>query len=71
MQEYQQRVVDEKKVLDDKLRALNGFLSGELVTTIRADEQYRMARQAEIMERYSRILGERIKFFEEQDKEGM
>jgi|HubBroStandDraft_5_1064220.scaffolds.fasta_scaffold55141_2 hypothetical protein len=63
MQPYQQRVIDEKAELDEKLTKLTTFLAGSLVATLPAGEQDRLDRQANIMQQYSMILGERIAAF--------
>ena len=65
MQPYQQRVVDEKSQLDDKLTALKAFWDNPLFATLPDDEKQRLERQSVVMEEYSNILGERIANFKE------
>jgi hypothetical protein len=60
---HQQRVIDEKSELDEKLSKLTTFTEGETFTTIPSDEQARLLRQLTIMEDYSGVLGERIAAF--------
>jgi hypothetical protein len=64
MEEWQQRTVDEKTALDEKLAKLNKFIEddpkfGDL-PVIQADL---MTDQAMIMNQYSDILGKRIAYF--------
>lgn len=64
MAPHQQRVVDEKKELDDKLQKLNTFITSEKFTDlVGGSERYRLIRQADLMKRYSEVLGERIAAF--------
>ena len=67
MQEFQQRVVDEKTELDDKIAKLGSFIDGAGNTSVFGelpeDEQERMVRQRSCMQEYSGILGERIAAF--------
>jgi hypothetical protein len=63
MQAYQQRVVDEKTALDDKLAKLNHFFHAEQFAKLDADEQNRLRRQSGFMGSYSAVLGERIAAF--------
>lgn len=63
MEAYQQRVVDEKAELDEKLTKLDAFMMSERVKTLPADEHDRMTRQANHMRQYSSVLGERIAAF--------
>ena len=62
---HQQRVVDEKRDLDEKLQKLTAFISSESFATIvqDADEHGRLVFQEEIMKDYSAVLGERIAAF--------
>ncbi len=64
MQPHQQRVVDEKKELDDKLTKLHAFFTATpTFESLDSAEQSRLRRQAELMGQYSAILGERIAAF--------
>ena len=62
---HQQRVVDEKRDLDEKLKKLTAFISSEsFATTVQdADERGRLVCQEEIMKDYSAVLAERIAEF--------
>ena len=67
MQPHQQRVIDEKRELDDKISRLVPFLSSDTFKTIPPAEQGRLKRQSRIMQEYADVLGERIgEFTEEQ-----
>ena len=61
MEDYQQRVADEKAELDVKLEKLRTFLAKDV--EIASDELTRLKRQEEVMTEYSKILGERIESF--------
>jgi hypothetical protein len=63
MQPHQQRVVDERAELDDKLSKLAGFFGSDLFVTLPSAEQRRLRSQAEAMRTYSGILAERIAAF--------
>lgn len=63
MQPHQQRVVDERAELDDKLTKLNTFIDGAMFGTLDADERDRLKQQAATMAMYSDILSERIAAF--------
>lgn len=63
MQPHQQRVVDEKDELEEKLTKLNSFIGGTIYDSLSADERNRLSRQAVIMKDYLDILNERINAF--------
>jgi uncharacterized protein YydD (DUF2326 family) len=63
MQPFQQRVVDEKKELDEKIDALESFLQSINFDAVPTAEQMRLKMQHGIMTDYSMILGERIAAF--------
>jgi hypothetical protein len=63
MQPYQQRVVEEKKELDEKIGKLAVFISASPFRSISEEEQLRMKEQIEVMKRYSQILEYRIAAF--------
>ncbi len=60
---HQQRVVDEKRDLDDKREKLGSFKNTELFASLPWQEQERLNTQAHIMTMYSAVLGERIAAF--------
>jgi len=61
MEAYQQRVIDEKNELDERLEKLRSFLSQ--VKCIDDIELYLLKRQKRVMIEYSKILGARIYHF--------
>lgn len=63
MQPHQQRVVDEKTELDEKLEKLSAFFGNPIFTSLPDVEQNRLNRQKVVMKEYSDILGERIAAF--------
>ena len=63
MAPYQQRVVQEKEELDERLAKLKAFVLTEVYRNLPADEQDRLSRQYDAMYGYSLILGERIAAF--------
>ena len=61
---HQQRVVDEKKELDEKANKLVDFISNSpTFETLTHTEQELLKNQQEIMWQYSEILGKRISLF--------
>lgn len=66
MQPHQQRIVDEKKDLSEKLDKLKTFIETSAVFKgLPQDEQGRLNRQFDVMAEYSSILGQRIEAFPE------
>jgi crAss001_48 related protein len=63
MQPHQERVVAEKKELDDKREKLGAFIEGAVFDSLPQPERDRLMRQAVVMTTYSDILGERIAAF--------
>ena len=58
---HQQRVVSEKRELDDKAIALNNFIGfGEAFAALDPAEKERLREQNDVMWKYSEILGARI-----------
>lgn len=64
IQEYQQRVIDEKAALDEKLSKLGAYLNKPHFTSLHYSEQQRMTTQMHLMVSYSAVLGARIAAFE-------
>ena len=60
---HQQRVVDEKEALDDKLSKLNAFTETPLFSGLDEANTMLLLKQLRVMEQYSEILAERIKLF--------
>ncbi|WP_051247252.1 crAss001_48 related protein [Thermomonas fusca] len=63
LQPHQQRVVAEKKELDDKREKLGAFKNTDMFASLPWQEQERLNTQAHIMTMYSAVLGERIAAF--------
>jgi len=65
MKDFQERVIDEKIELDEKLVKLKVFLGGStVVSSLPEEEQARLRIQVLVMTIYSDTLGARIKAFE-------
>ncbi len=60
---YQQRVIDEKAELDDKLSRLKPFFETPVFAGLPDDEKSRLSQQCHHMEQYSSILEQRISAF--------
>ena len=60
---HQQRVLDEKKELDEKSSKLNAFFNTAVFGKLASEEQDRLHRQYELMMQYSAVLSERIAAF--------
>jgi hypothetical protein len=66
MQPHQQRVVDEKNELGEKLDKLKAFIeTNPIFKTLHVAERGRLNRQFDAMAEYSRILSQRIAAFSE------
>lgn len=63
MKPHEQRVVTEKAELDAKINSLIPFLGSDTFHALPFDERSRLKRQAEVMQEYSAIIGERIAAF--------
>ena len=63
MPPHQQRVLDEKKELDEKSGKLNTFFNTATFDKLSSEEQDRLHRQYELMVQYSAVLNERIAAF--------
>jgi hypothetical protein len=63
MKAYQERVVSEKKELDERGDKLDQFILSEKFAALPAAEQELIKRQLGIMGKYSEVLGERIAAF--------
>lgn len=66
MAPHQERVVTEKKSLDEKLFQLKGFLETDVFEDLDSAEQERLRCQVVAMTAYSDILQERIAAFKEE-----
>lgn len=64
MQPHQQRVIDERNELNEKLIALNKFIcTSPIFKKLTGAEKELMREQARVMDEYSDILQERIELF--------
>lgn len=66
MQPHQQRVVEEKTELDEKIMKLGAFVlqRSSVFDKLEIAERIRLMRQLSIMQLYSQVLEERISAFE-------
>ena len=62
-QPYQQRVIDEKHQLDERLEKLKALFNNPVFHSLSIHEQGLMKQQAKHMTRYSLVLQERISGF--------
>jgi hypothetical protein len=63
MQDFQQRVIDERAALVEKIDNLAQFTGAAMFANLPADEKERLYRQLDIMNQYASVLGERIQNF--------
>lgn len=62
---FQQRVVDEKRELDDKIQKLDVFVRNDtMFRSLSTLDQRLLREQLVVMHDYHRILGERIELFQ-------
>lgn len=60
---YQERVLDEKSELDEKLMNLQSFILSDKFMAVDQEEKRRLNRQEQAMTEYSIVLAERIDSF--------
>lgn len=60
---YQQRVIDERDALVDKIDKLGPFIGSPVWEKLPSDEQARLQKQLAIMHQYVEVLIERISNF--------
>lgn len=63
MEDYKQRVIDEKEVLDAKIKALQNFVEGSKISNLTGPEENDLKEQLRVMFIYSTILKRRINRF--------
>ena len=63
LEPFQERVVEEKNELDDKIRKLSSFIGGTIFASLDDQERSRLSIQLQHMNGYSEILGQRIASF--------
>ena len=68
MEAYQQRVVDEKSELDERLSKLVNFSNTDMFAKLSWDEQERMNTQRHLMCALSGVLGTRITAFKNEPR---
>lgn len=61
---HQERVVAEKRDLDEKIEKLNAFVTSAAITQVSLAEARRLRDQLAYMRSYSAVLQERINAFE-------
>lgn len=61
--EWQLRVIEEKRELDEKLEKLRAFFETEPFNTLIGDDQMLLQEQARYMDTYSAVLHSRISRF--------
>jgi hypothetical protein len=66
MEAHQERVIEEKTQLDEKLRAFTLFIHGPIFAGLAEDEQSRLKSQRYFMNGYSETLEQRIAAFTHQ-----
>ena len=64
IQPFQQRVIDERGELEEKIHKLSVFVTGEIFPLLPKDEQERLTVQLSVMALYVTILQHRIENFE-------
>ena len=64
MDAWQERVIEEKNELDEKIRKLSAFLQSANVNLLNSTDRRLLTEQHVFMRYYSYILGERISLFE-------
>ena len=63
MKPHQQRVVDEKQSLDEKISKLISFMESDASSVLSLSEEDDLEEQLEYMEKYSEVLARRISKF--------
>ena len=63
MKPHQQRVVDEKTSLDEKISKLISFMESDASSVLSLSEEDDLEEQLGYMEKYSEVLGRRISKF--------
>ena len=63
MKPHQQRVVDEKSALDEKISKLVAFMDSDASEVLSLTEEDDLEEQLEYMQKYSEVLGHRISKF--------
>lgn len=64
MEPHQERVIDEKRELSERIAKLGAFVQGNTFVSIPSEEQKRLNRQLAYMGLYNTVLAERIEAFD-------
>lgn len=64
MKPHEERVVVEKKELDEKITRLKDFIAGKVFEALPSVDGFLLRQQCWAMERYSKILSQRIARFQ-------
>lgn len=65
MEQHQQRVIQEKVELDEKIEKLSNFLASHRTLEVNSEELWRLHDQCILMRLYSYVLKARISAFKE------
>ena len=63
LQEWQVRVLEEKRELDTRLEKLHAFIRGPSFALVPADQRLLLEKQANLMTQLSCVLGDRLAAF--------
>ena len=63
MEDYQNRVVEERSELSKKIEKLSDFIGGPVYIILPSAEQILLERQLGLMISYSKVLGKRIELW--------
>ena len=66
LQPHQQRVINEKREIDERIEKLNVFFNTETFRNLSRQEVFLLIEQEDSMSQYSGILTRRIELFKEQ-----
>lgn len=66
MEPYQERVIEERKELEERLIKLVAFIESAMFYDLQSDEKLRLQRQRDAMRLYLYILNERVKAWEKE-----
>lgn len=60
MEDYQERVIAERKELGEKIQKLTAFITSDKILTVKGDELHLLRKQLEAMLEYDRVLAMRV-----------
>ena len=67
LQPHQQRVVEEKEQLDDKIQKLEAFLNSDKIELVDGHERTLLGSQLHAMKTYSAFLNARIQYWKSKE----